>query len=65
MLNKSPQQYASPGRFWLKHIVPALIFILLMLLVYPHTHLDTRITDLFFDAQPAMHAPQQTTDVFY
>jgi membrane-associated PAP2 superfamily phosphatase len=51
MLNKSPQQYANPGRFWLKHIVPALIFILLMLLVYPHTHLDTRITDLFFDAQ--------------
>jgi len=51
MLNKLQQQYASPSRFWLKHIVPALIFILLMLLVYPHTHLDTRITDLFFDAQ--------------
>lgn len=51
MLNKLQQQYASPSSFWLKHIVPALIFILLMLLVYPHTHLDTRITDLFFDAQ--------------
>lgn len=51
MLNKSPQQYANPGRFWLKHIVPASIFILLMLLVYPHTHFDTRITDLFFDGQ--------------
>lgn len=51
MFNKSLQQFASHGRFWLNHIVPALIFMLLMLLAYPHTHLDTRITDLFFDAQ--------------
>lgn len=65
MLEKSHDQYAKsgrlwlkpgslwlkPGRFWLKHSVPAFIFILLMVLVYPHTHLDTRITDLFYDAQ--------------
>jgi membrane-associated PAP2 superfamily phosphatase len=51
MLNKLRQQYASSGRFWLKHLIPALIFVLLMLLVYPHTQLDTRISDLFFDGQ--------------
>lgn len=51
MLNKSPQQYANPSRFWLMHIIPAFIFMLLMLLLYPHTQLDTRITDLFFDAE--------------
>ena len=51
MLNKLPLQYAKPSRFWLNHIVPAFIFMLLMLLLYPHTQLDTRITDLFFDAE--------------
>lgn len=51
MLNESQQQSAGSSHFWLKHLVPALIFMLLMLLVYPHTHLDTRITDLFFDGQ--------------
>lgn len=51
MLNKSPQQYAKPSRFWLNHIVPAFIFMLLMLLLYPHTQLDTSIADLFFDAE--------------
>jgi membrane-associated PAP2 superfamily phosphatase len=51
MLNKSPQQYAKPSHFWLMHIIPAFIFMLLMLLLYPHTQLDTRITDLFFDAE--------------
>lgn len=49
MLNKPQQKYAKPSLFWLKHLVPALVFILLMLLVYPHTNLDTRIADLFFD----------------
>ncbi|HSG93530.1 MAG TPA: phosphatase PAP2 family protein [Methylotenera sp.] len=51
MLIKLPQQYAKPSRFWLNHIAPAFIFMLLMALVYPQTQLDTRITDLFFDAQ--------------
>jgi membrane-associated PAP2 superfamily phosphatase len=51
MTNKSQQLYVSPGRFWLKHIVPALIFIPLMLLAYPHTHFDTGISDLFFNTQ--------------
>lgn len=51
MPNKSQQPYASPSRFWLKHIVPALIFIPLMLLAYPHTHFDTGISDLFFSTQ--------------
>lgn len=51
MLNKLTQQYAKPNGFWLKHIAPALMFTLFMLLLYPHTHLDTRITDLFYDTQ--------------
>lgn len=51
MLNKSTQQSDYPSRFWLRHIVPALLFILLMLLLYPYTDLDTRIADLFYDIQ--------------
>lgn len=51
MPNKSQQPYVSPSRFWLKHIVPALVFIPLMLLAYPHTHFDTGISDLFFSTQ--------------
>jgi membrane-associated PAP2 superfamily phosphatase len=62
MLNKSTQQYAKPSRFWLNHIVPAFIFMLLMLLLYPHTQLDTRITDLFFDAQ--LHRFTLKNDLF-
>jgi len=50
MFNKS-SQHAKRSRFWLTHTAPAMTFILLMLLLYPHTHLDTRITDLFFDTQ--------------
>lgn len=37
--------------FWIKHIVPALVFAVFMLFLYPKTHLDTLITNLFFDAQ--------------
>jgi len=51
MPHYSLEQYASPGRFWLKHLLPALVFALLMLLAYPHTYLDTHIADLFFDGQ--------------
>lgn len=51
MHNKPTQQWNNPRRFWLVHIVLSLFFILLMLLLYPHTHLDTRIADLFYDAQ--------------
>jgi len=51
MPHHSQERYAGPGRFWLKHLLPALVFALLMLLVYPHTYLDTRIADLFFDGQ--------------
>jgi len=45
------EQYSGSSRFWLRHLLPALIFALLMLLAYPHTHLDIRIADLFFDRQ--------------
>ena len=51
MPHHSLEQYASPSRFWLIHLLPALVFALLMLLAYPHTRLDTHIADLFFDSQ--------------
>lgn len=44
-------KYAASRQFWLRHLLPALIFGLLMLLIYPYTSLDTRIADLFFDVQ--------------
>lgn len=58
----SLDQHANPGRYWLKHGVPPLVFMLLMLLIYPHTHLDTRITDLFYDTQ--LHRFTMKNDYF-
>lgn len=51
LLETSQKLQPSSLRFWFKHGVPPLILMLLMLLVYPHTHLDTRITDFFYDTQ--------------
>jgi len=51
MPHHSREQYSGASRFWLKHLLPAFVFALLMLLAYPHTSLDTRIADLFFDKQ--------------
>lgn len=35
--------------FWLKHLVPALVVAILMLMVYPSLQLDRYLTGLFFD----------------
>ena len=51
MHKKISLQPSESNKFWLSHAAPALIFALLMSYVYPHMHWDTRLTNLFYDAQ--------------
>lgn len=51
MRQKTPTQQSEPNMFWLNHIAPALVFVLLMVFLYPRTHWDTSLTSLFYDAQ--------------
>lgn len=62
MRHKTLLQLSPEQKFWLKHLFPAFVFTLLMLLVYPHTHWDIRLTDMFFDVQ--QHEFMLRHDVF-
>lgn len=44
-------KHLSTANLWFKYALPALIFAVLMITLYPDTHWDTRLTDVFFDAQ--------------
>ncbi|MDD2832637.1 MAG: phosphatase PAP2 family protein [Methylotenera sp.] len=44
------KSYMPSEDFWLKHLLASMFVAALMLLVYPVLHIDTNLTDLFFDA---------------
>lgn len=46
-----PNSLPSPQNFWLKHLLPAVIFAVLMMFVYTQTSWDVDLSNLFYNAQ--------------